>query len=47
MVAYPGVHNLDVVGPLEILATTKFFLPGPPEPYEIAIAASEAAMAIS
>jgi transcriptional regulator GlxA family with amidase domain len=42
MVAYPGVHNLDVVGPLEILATTKFFQPGTPEPYEIAIAASEA-----
>jgi transcriptional regulator GlxA family with amidase domain len=42
MVAYPGVHNLDVVGPLEILATTKFFRPGPPEPYEIAIAAAEA-----
>jgi transcriptional regulator GlxA family with amidase domain len=42
MVAYPGVHNLDVVGPLEILATTKFFHPGPPEPYEIAIVASEA-----
>lgn len=44
MVAYPGVHNLDVVGPLEILATTKFFQPGPPEPYEIAIAASEAGL---
>lgn len=42
MVAYPGVHNLDVVGPLEILATTKYFHPGPPEPYEMAIVASEA-----
>lgn len=42
MVAYPGVHNLDVVGPLEILATTKFFRPGPPDPYEIAIVAAEA-----
>jgi transcriptional regulator GlxA family with amidase domain len=42
MVAYPGVHNLDVVGPLEILATTQFFQPGPPEPYEIAIVAAEA-----
>jgi len=42
MVAYPGVHSLDVVGPLEILATAKFFQPGPPEPYDIAIVASEA-----
>jgi len=42
MVAYPGVHNLDVMGPLEILATTKFFHPDPPDPYEIAIVASEA-----
>jgi transcriptional regulator GlxA family with amidase domain len=42
MVAYPGVHSLDVVGPLEILATAKFFRPGPPEPYDIAIVASEA-----
>jgi transcriptional regulator GlxA family with amidase domain len=42
MVADPGVHTLDVVGPLEILATAKVFQPGPADPYEIAIVASEA-----
>jgi transcriptional regulator GlxA family with amidase domain len=42
MLAYPGAHNLDVVGPLEILATTEFFVPDPPPPYEIGIVAAEA-----
>ena len=42
MIAYPGVHHLDVIGPLEILATTKYFAADGPEPYDIAIIASEA-----
>ncbi len=41
MVAYPGAHNLDVVGPLEILATTGYFAPEAPAPYDIAIVAEE------
>jgi len=42
MVAYPGVHQLDVVGPLEILATTQFFVEGGELPYDLAIVAEEA-----
>ena len=42
MVAYPGVHNLDVIGPLEILATTKYFVDAGQEPYDIKIVAAEA-----
>ncbi|MXQ07372.1 helix-turn-helix domain-containing protein [Alphaproteobacteria bacterium GH1-50] len=42
MIAYPGVHTLDVVGPLEILATTAYFAPDGPPPYDIAIVAESA-----
>jgi transcriptional regulator GlxA family with amidase domain len=42
MIAYPGAHALDVVGPLEILATTAYFAPEDGSPYEIAIVAAEA-----
>ena len=42
MVAYPGVHQLDVVGPLEILATTQFFVPGGDLPYDLRIVAEAA-----
>lgn len=37
MVAYPGAHNLDVVGPLEILATTGYFSGDEAQLYDIAI----------
>jgi transcriptional regulator GlxA family with amidase domain len=42
MVAYPGAHNLDVVGPLEILATTSYFSADGERPYDIAIVAETA-----
>ncbi|UWQ16392.1 GlxA family transcriptional regulator [Jannaschia sp. M317] len=42
MVAYPGAHNLDVVGPLEILATTAHFAADNIRPYDIAIVAEKA-----
>lgn len=42
MVAYPGAHNLDVVGPLEILATTAYFSGAAPRPYEISIVGERA-----
>ena len=40
MIAYPGVHHLDVVGPLEILATTQFFTGEGDPPYDLKIIAS-------
>ncbi|RED10677.1 HTH-type transcriptional regulator CdhR [Pontivivens insulae] len=42
MVAYPGVHHLDVVGPLEILATTQFFVEGAELPYDLSVVAAKA-----
>ncbi|MGR3513027.1 MAG: GlxA family transcriptional regulator [Paracoccaceae bacterium] len=42
MVAYPGVHQLDVVGPLEILATTQFFVGDGDLPYDFQIVAAQA-----
>jgi AraC-like DNA-binding protein len=39
MIAYPGAHNLDVVGPLEILATTAYFSADGTRPYDIAVVA--------
>ena len=42
MIAYPGAHNLDVVGPLEILATTAYFAADGARPYEITIVAESA-----
>lgn len=42
MIAYPGAHNLDVVGPLEILATTTYFVADGARPYDIAIVAENA-----
>ena len=42
MVAYPGAHSLDVIGPLEILATTAYFASDGARPYDIAIVAAEA-----
>lgn len=42
MIAYLGAHNLDVVGPLEILATTAYFSEDGIPPYEIEIVAETA-----
>lgn len=42
MVTYPDAHILDVVGPLEILTGTKFFIPEGPEPYRVTVLANEA-----
>ena len=42
MVAYPGVHQLDVIGPLEILATTQFFIADGDLPYDLKIVAAQA-----
>lgn len=42
MVAYPGVHHLDVIGPLEILATTQFFVAEGDLPYDLKIVAAQA-----
>ncbi|MCE8536936.1 DJ-1/PfpI family protein [Ruegeria pomeroyi] len=42
MVAYPGAHNLDVIGPLEILATTAYFSADGLQPYDIGIVAERA-----
>lgn len=41
MVAYPGAHNLDVVGPLETLAATAYFASDGEPHYDIAIVAAE------
>lgn len=42
MVTYPEAHILDVVGPLEVLTGTKYFLPDGPEPYAVTVVASRA-----
>lgn len=42
MVIYPDAHILDVVGPLEILTGSKYFLPEGPAPYEVTVVAAEA-----
>jgi transcriptional regulator GlxA family with amidase domain len=42
MIAYPGAHNLDVVGPLEILATTAYFSADGTRPYDIVVVAERA-----
>lgn len=42
MVTYPDAHILDVVGPLEILTGTKFFLPEGPDPYSVTVVAANA-----
>ena len=42
MVAYPGVHSLDVMGPLEILATTQYFVADGVAPYDLSIVAEAA-----
>lgn len=42
MVVYPGVHQLDVIGPLEILATTQFFICDGDLPYDLKIVAAQA-----
>lgn len=42
MVTYPDAHILDVVGPLEILTGSKFFLPEGPAPYDVTVVAAEA-----
>lgn len=40
MVTYPDAHVLDVVGPLEVLTGTKYFLPEGPDPYVVSVVAS-------
>jgi transcriptional regulator GlxA family with amidase domain len=47
MIAYPGAHNLDVVGPLEILATTGYFAADDARPYDIAVVAENAGTVIA
>lgn len=42
MVTYPDAHILDVVGPLEVLTGTKYFLPEGPDPYAVTVVASTA-----
>lgn len=42
MVTYPDAHILDVVGPLEVLNCTRYFLPDGPEPYRVTVVAPEA-----
>lgn len=42
MVTYQDAHILDVVGPLEVLTGTRYFLPDGPEPYVVTVVASEA-----
>lgn len=42
MVAYPGAHSLDVIGPLEILATMAYFSPDNASPYNIDIVGEKA-----
>ncbi|QIE43286.1 GlxA family transcriptional regulator (plasmid) [Rhodobacteraceae bacterium SC52] len=41
MVAFPQAHILDIVGPLEVLTGTKYFLPEGPEPYAVTLVASK------
>lgn len=42
MVAYRDAHILDVVGPLEILTGSKFFLPEGADPYKVTVVAETA-----
>jgi len=42
MVTYPDAHILDVVGPLEILTGSKYFLPDGPAPYDVTVVAAKA-----
>lgn len=42
MVTYPDAHILDVVGPLEVLTGTKYFLPEGPAPYDVTVVAAKA-----
>lgn len=42
MVTYPDAHILDVVGPLEVLTCSKYFLPDGPEPYAVTVVAAAA-----
>jgi transcriptional regulator GlxA family with amidase domain len=42
MITYPDAHILDVVGPLEVLTGTKYFLPEGPDPYAVTVVASSA-----
>lgn len=42
MVTYPDSHILDVVGPLEVLNSARYFLPEGPEPYSVTVVAAEA-----
>ncbi|WP_228028740.1 GlxA family transcriptional regulator [Donghicola mangrovi] len=42
MVTYPEAHILDVVGPLEVLNGTRYFLPDGPEPYRVTVVAPQA-----
>ena len=42
MVTYPDVHILDVVGPLEVLTGSKYFLPEGPLPYDVTVVAAKA-----
>lgn len=42
MVTYPDAHILDVVGPLEILTGSKYFLPEGPAPYDVTVVAAKA-----
>ena len=40
MVTYPDAHVLDVVGPLEVLTGTKYFVPEGPAPYAVSLLAA-------
>ncbi len=42
MVTYPDAHILDVVGPLEIMTGSKYFLPEGPAPYDVTVVATKA-----
>jgi len=42
MVTYPDAHILDIVGPLEILTGSKYFLPDGPAPYDVTVVATKA-----
>lgn len=42
MVVYPDAHILDVVGPLEVLTGTRYFLPGNEQPYDVCVVAEQA-----
>lgn len=42
MVTFPDAHILDVVGPIEVLTGTKYFLPEGADPYVVEVLASRA-----